>query len=52
MEDKDQRRVVAGKASRTGSSLSTEQTAVAWAVVLMGVVFMAAGGVVMFLSLS
>lgn len=52
MEDKDQRRAAAGKGFQTGSSVSTEQTVLGWAVVAMGVLFMAAGGVVMFLSLS
>lgn len=52
MENKDQRRAVTGKGLRAGQSLSTEQTIVAWATVVMGAVFMAAGGLVMVLSLS
>jgi len=52
MENKDQGRIVAGKGFQRGSSVSTEQTALGWAVVVMGALFMAAGGVVMFLSLS
>ena len=52
MENKDQRRAVTGKRFRAGQSLSTEQTIVAWATVVMGAVFMAAGGLVMVLSLS
>ena len=51
MADKDQGRMNAGRGIRASSTISTEQTLVAWAVVLMGAVFMA-GGVVMFLSLS
>ncbi len=46
MDNRDQRR------ASGGSSLSTEQTIVAWAAVVMGAVFMVAGGVAMFLSLS
>lgn len=52
MEDKDQRRTAAGKEFRAGQSLSTEQRLVAWATVAIGAVFMAAGGLVMILSLS
>ena len=52
MEDKDRRRAAAGKGFRPGSSVSTEQTVLGWAVVAVGALFMAAGGVVMFLSLS
>jgi hypothetical protein len=41
-----------GRGIRTSSGISTEQSIVAWAAVLLGVVFMATGGVVAFLSLS
>lgn len=52
MENKDQRRAVAGEGVRAGQRLSTEQTIAAWATVVMGAVFMVAGGLVMVLSLS
>ena len=41
-----------GRRIQTSSSISVEQTLAAWAAVLLGAVFMATGGVVMFLSLS
>jgi hypothetical protein len=41
-----------GKRLQGGSELSAQQTVVAWATVLLGAVFMAAGGVAILLSLS
>jgi hypothetical protein len=52
MADEDQHRMGDGRGIQTSSSISTEQTVAAWAAVLLGAVFMAAGGVVMLLSLS
>jgi hypothetical protein len=51
MKDKGQA-AAPGQGPSRGSGLSTEQTFVAWAAVVMGAVFMAAGSVVMVLSLS
>lgn len=49
---KDKGRAAPGRGLPSGSGLSTEQSVVAWAAVVMGAVFMAAGSVAMFLSLS
>jgi hypothetical protein len=52
MEKREQRRGAAGQHLRRASVVTGEQTFVGWAAVIIGGLFMAAGGVVMILSLS
>jgi len=52
MEDREHRRGPAGPHLRKGSDVTSEQAFVGWAALIIGGLFMAAGGVAMILSLS